>query len=1169
MKARNYTSCLFTASSLIVFAMAAPTSLHAALIEFNESNSSNVWTLPGGENLLASAAVAPAVPTLPAGYESYSSSNWSTLTDAVLGAPGEFATCVAPINGSYLTYSLDTSINAAGYDLTSFDSYCAWPDTGRDNQNFTIQYATVTDPGTFITIAVVNNAGGGNIATHTRLTDSTGVLAANVGKVRVLFDNQENGWVGYREFIMQGTPVQQVVTGSPLTWRGASGSGGNADWVSTPDSNWKLTSDGTPANFDPSSPLTFDASGTNPNITVAGGGITAYSLAFTNDLTKSYVIGGGSLTVTATTSAGLSVSGAGSVTLNGSNTINGFTVVDNGVLNLGNDSALGSSILKANGGVVRFKTATPGVGGLSGTSGSVLLGDASGPAATTLSLGSSNTPSVFSGIVSNAPGKSGSLIKIGSGTQTFNNAQTYNGTTTISAGTLKLGFLPAANFVNASFETTGSLGSGGFAYTPTGTGWSYTGAGISANNQPWVNTSPDGTHIGFIQDNGRISQDLTFPGDSSDVVISFMAANRPGFPPTGLKLQVDGETLASLPAEGFPTDAVFQPFSFPAISLSAGMHTISIVGNGTIGVDMATAVDSIDIAIDGVSAVITPGALPSGTALNLAAAGATFDLGSNSQTVASLTGVVDSVIENGTLTTGGANGSFAFDGRLGGTGKLAKEGTGNLTLTGNNAGELIVNAGTMTLTGVNTSSTTLNGGTLVFSDGSLGAGILTVNSGGTFNSGSHAITVSFISVNGGVAQFEASAVNVTSSPFTVDVLNGGTLNQTGGNFNMGGYARVIGGSTMNLSGGTSQIANEMLIGNGIPDGTVNISGSHVADWSGTRFDTGTTLVNLNSGGTLLTNVVNNTTSASATLRFDGGTLGVRNSGGLTIQQSVTVLIGDGGATIDTTNGGATTGQPLLQDGASSGGLTKTGDNLLILNAGGTYTGGTTLIGGRLRAGNESAFGTGAVTIGTGNYLMLWWNTGNSTMANDFILNGIGANRNGETKATIYADGAGGGFASFTLAGQITLNATSDVGGYPDNALDISGKITGPGGLTKSYSNKVTLSNASNDYAGDTTVNAGTLVVMGSAIPDTGRLVINGGKVEPTDTEIIDTLFFGGEQQVAGTWGSTTSSAEHQNDTYFSGSGVVSVTNGSVGGYGSWISGFGVDDTTGGEGSFVI
>jgi autotransporter-associated beta strand protein len=125
-----------------------------------------------------------------------------------------------------------------------------------------------------------------------------------------------------------------------------------------------------------------------------------------------------------------------------------------------------------------------------------------------------------------------------------------------------------------------------------------------------------------------------------------------------------------------------------------------------------------------------------------------------------------------------------------------------------------------------------------------------------------------------------------------------------------------------------------------------------------------------------------------------------------------------------------------------------------------------------------------------------------------------------------------------LGGTLDANGTS-------KAWTVDSVITGSGGLTLSGAGSVTL-NAENTYDGDTIVNDGTLIVSGgNAIPDSGKLVINtGGKVNPSGTtETVATLFFGAEQQIAGTWGATGSGATNINDTYFTGTGVVSVATG--------------------------
>ena len=173
-------------------------------------------------------------------------------------------------------------------------------------------------------------------------------------------------------------------------------------------------------------------------------------------------------------------------------------------------------------------------------------------------------------------------------------------------------------------------------------------------------------------------------------------------------------------------------------------------------------------------------------------------------------------------------------------------------------------------------------------------------------------------------------------------------------------------------------------------------------------------------------------------------------------------------------------------------ILKSGSAFLDLGGVNTYSGGTTISGGRARALHAQALGTGTVTIGNGNYMMLWWNTGSNVIANNWVLNGLGANQGGEVKSAIYADGGGGGHGLYTASGQITLNATSDVGGYVANTLELTGKITGPGGLVKTGGNTVQVTNATNDYAGGTTINSGILLLTSTGSLSTGSVTVNSG-----------------------------------------------------------------------------
>ena len=105
-------------------------------------------------------------------------------------------------------------------------------------------------------------------------------------------------------------------------------------------------------------------------------------------------------------------------------------------------------------------------------------------------------------------------------------------------------------------------------------------------------------------------------------------------------------------------------------------------------------------------------------------------------------------------------------------------------------------------------------------------------------------------------------------------------------------------------------------------------------------------------------------------------------------------------------------------------------------------------------------------------------------------------------------------------------------------------------MTQNGTGKLTL-DAPNSYTGDTIVNSGTLAVLGDSIDDEATLVINGGVVEVTGVELVDTLVINGTPVAAGTYGATGSGATNINDTRFAGTGMIQVTGVPAAGYSVW------------------
>jgi len=167
------------------------------------------------------------------------------------------------------------------------------------------------------------------------------------------------------------------------------------------------------------------------------------------------------------------------------------------------------------------------------------------------------------------------------------------------------------------------------------------------------------------------------------------------------------------------------------------------------------------------------------------------------------------------------------------------------------------------------------------------------------------------------------------------------------------------------------------------------------------------------------------------------------------------LVAGSGVALDTTAGNFTQSTALTAARA----LTKLGANTLTLTGANTYSGSTTIAAGTLNANSSAALG-------------------DETQATNTLIFSGGALQ------------AGGTITSASSRG-VTLNSTGTID-TNNNAVSIAGVISGTGGLTKNGLGTLTLSGA-NNYNGGTTVNAGTLLLSGAVnMPATGTLAVNAG-----------------------------------------------------------------------------
>jgi fibronectin-binding autotransporter adhesin len=511
-----------------------------------------------------------------------------------------------------------------------------------------------------------------------------------------------------------------------------------------------------------------------------------------------------------------------------------------------------------------------------------------------------------------------------------------------------------------------------------------------------------------------------------------------------------------------------------------------------------------------------------GFANAFALSGARITLGGNITTTASSPAITDTsslnMILNGNRTiTTGADHHLSISGvisQTGGNQQLIKEGAGVLTLSGLNTylGGTTLNNGTIRVGAtVGTSSTN---------------GIL----GGVFNSGitmANSATAVF-DVNGFTAYIKdlkgggALGGNVTLGSGTLYIVNPSGSNSYDGVISGTGNLQVDGSSGWNTAGahtysgvttigpGNTSIATSILANGGVASGI----GQSSNDESNLIFR----------GGTLrYTGAAVASTDRRFTLAGNGA-LGVGAAGFITWTSANPVTYsGTGTRTLFFNGNGAGTGTfagSIGNNGSDAVTVTKSGTSTWALTGTSSYSGGTNIQTGALAVGRNNggvggdsispdgtstSLGGGAIIVTAGAALHI--NTAGLNIANNITLNGLsyGVNSGGPT-ATNSGPWNGAimgasktGVVSNTFSGTITLNATSNVStNWNDKTMIITGKVTGVGGLVIDNSapssrrgSLIRLDNTTNDYEGDTAVNAGnglgvqpTLILGASnVIPD--------------------------------------------------------------------------------------
>ncbi|MCA0245038.1 MAG: autotransporter-associated beta strand repeat-containing protein [Proteobacteria bacterium] len=516
----------------------------------------------------------------------------------------------------------------------------------------------------------------------------------------------------------------------------------------------------------------------------------------------------------------------------------------------------------------------------------------------------------------------------------------------------------------------------------------------------------------------------------------------------------------------------------------SGLGGITKAGSGTLTFTAVNTYAGLTTVNGGTLALSGSGSVASSSGVDLAAAGATFDIAGSTgnQTIQDLSGVAGSIVAlgNRTLTAGTAN-STTFSGviadnGLGGVlgGSFIKAGSGTLTLEGENSytGATTIGAGTLALA---------NGGQISES------AVVTVASGATFDIGNNVFVSSIRTLAGaGTVQLGANMLRIThaSTEFSGTIDDGG---------NVGGI--LIEGGTLTLSG-VSTFGGPAAISGG---GTLALKGA------GSIANTG---VGFYGGPGIATFDISQTTAGASLLVL----VGLPGAGGVVAlgSKELTITLGTFFFSFDGS----------IQDGGIAGGtggrLRIASGAIQILSGVNTYTGATTI------EGDAALILEGNGSIATSSSL-------NLTGANAFFDIGCSC------ISSVTVQNLSGVDSSYILLGANTLTVASSVDTTFAGVIEPFGDT---GGLTKTGSATLTLT-GTNLYAGATTIAGGTLALAG-----TGSIAASSGVALAAAGVTFDISASSGGQTiqdlsgVAGTFivlGGNTLTVGTANSTTFSGS----------------------------------
>jgi len=850
-------------------------------------------------------------------------------------------------------------------------------------------------------------------------------------------------------------------------------------------------------------------------------------------------------------------SGTDTWTLSGANTYTGATTINGGTLAFtGSSLPSGTSLTVAGGATLNLADGTARSTSLSGLnlgSGSILNLDWFGSATDTLTTTAAATTSGTVWIQLNTAAPSGSGLTL------------FHAASGLSSASYLLTNATAFTAALNVTDTDVTIGS----YTPTSpltTAYWTGGLLLGAEN---ILAVSDGTVSNWSTTSSTYTATGLTPGATTDIVFSIdSGASQEGNLVLGANMVANSLTFVDTAPLGITADG----HSLTLMSTGTGAASaINAVQNATINPPIVLGASQSWTVASGITLAVTG---------NVSGAAGLTKSDSGTLTLSSAnTYTGGTTIAGGTLAISNigalGSGNIAF----GNNSTLQVSTTGNLpsanTLSVGSGNSALINFGGSGALSLGTGAITLNG-TLRVTRTTTGTGVVnftgTLGGSGTLEVGNTQSGVTPIATSGSQGRFNITNTNAYDA-FTgnIHILNGGNLtlfngtllsaNNNNVTIDSGGYISILGGTTTfvnTLSGGGTVTRNSgvastatLSVASGTFSGVISQSQlGGVGPVALIKTGPGT----LTLSGPSVAGVPTANSDFAGNITVDGKLIGAAVRTGAN-----TVFGAASNARTITVNSGATL---EFQAPNTFGNHNATSVPSLVVTSGTVTNADPALSNAVNNALNNITLNDGTLTSTTGSAATLDAPRDTETYGS-WNINGTVTSTG---TSTISTTATGNGQVMLGSAGSDTTFAVNS-GTLTVSAPLMSGDNAFISGLVKTGTGTLTLSGV-NTYTGNTTVNAGTLVVNGSSIKDTNRLTINGGTVTPTGTETVGTLFFGTDQQIAGTWGATGSGAAHIDDVHFSGTGVVNVTTGPAHNFSTWIAGFsfapGADQTPTGD-----